>query len=251
MTAIAALPMYDRPELAVAHDAMWTLTALALRDRGIAAPAALSRDIGLWEGWEHPALVLGQTCSLPYRTRLHDRVTLVATFDYGLPGLAPGQYHSVVLVRADDPRGLPAELAPARLAINQPHSQSGWAAACDWLAAAGLSARPVLETGSHRGSALAVAEARADWATLDAVTWRGIARHEPDLAARLRIAAGTPPTPALPLIAAAGQDGAAIAAALAEALMALDPAHRRDLGIDGVVPVRPADYLALPIPPAA
>lgn len=246
---IASLPMYDRPETAAAHDALWALVRDGLRRRGIAAPEALDRGIGLWEAWEHPRLVLGQTCGLPYRTRLHGRVELAGAFDYGLEGAPPGHYLSVFVVRADDPARDPEAHAAARFAFNQPESHSGWAAPQLWAAARGFAFRPALETGAHRASARAVAEGRADIAAIDAVTWRGILRWEADLAARLRVIGRTDPSPGLPLIAARGADAAALAEALAEAAEALAPADRDILGIAGFVRVAAADYLAVPTPP--
>ena len=248
---IASLPMYDRPETAAAHDALWSAIRAALMNDGIDAPQVLDRLIGLWGGWEHPRLVLGQTCSLPYRTRLHGRVTLIGTFDYGLPGLQAGQYCSVIVGRRNDGSQDTEALTSGRFAINQPHSQSGWAAPYFWALAQGITLRPALETGGHRASALAVAEGRADRAALDAVTWRGITQWEPALAARLRVTAETPPSPALPLIAAAGTDPVRHGRAIAAGLAALPAGTRATLGITGFMPIPAEAYLALPNPPAA
>ena len=69
-TPLAALPMYDRPETAAAHDALWALVRDGLRARGIAAPDALDRSVAtLARGAERP-LVLGQVCNLPLRRGL-------------------------------------------------------------------------------------------------------------------------------------------------------------------------------------
>ena len=76
---IASLMMYARPELEAPHARYWQAIRAALAARGIAAPAALSNDAPEFEVWEDPALVLSQTCGMPYRTRLHGRVTLVGT----------------------------------------------------------------------------------------------------------------------------------------------------------------------------
>lgn len=240
---IAALPMYDRPELRAATDRLWAGVATGLHAFGIEAPAALARGDDPWSVWESSDLVLAQTCGLPYRSRLHEITTLVATPDYGLPDCEPGTYCSVV-VSASEP---PAE--GARLAFNEGRSQSGWAAALDWLEEAGLSPGALLETGGHANSLRAVAEGRADLAALDAVTWRLLQRYEP-AAAEVRVIARTRATPGLPLITARGRDPAPLSAAVESAIATLRPADRTALGLTGLVRLREADYLALPIPTA-
>lgn len=247
---IAALGMYDRPETAAANDRFWAGVRDGLRARAIPAPQTLTRgEAAYWPAWTAPDLVLSQTCGLPYRARLHGRVTLVATPDHRLPGCPAGHYRSVIVVRADDPRGV-AQFQEARLAHNEALSQSGWAAACEFAAAQGLRLRPGKATGSHRASALAVAEGRADLAAIDAVTFTLLSRWEPAMAG-LRVLAETAPRPALPYVSARGADGAAIAAALEDAVAGLDAADRALLCLHGIVRVPADDYLAVPMPPEA
>ena len=126
MKGVAALPMYDWPEVAGATDRLWAAIRDALRAEGVAAPDALYRGIGLMAGWTHPALVLGQACGLPFVRSLARRVTLVGAVDYGLPGCPPGWYRSALVVRADDPRDRLAAFRGSRLAVNGFDSQSGW-----------------------------------------------------------------------------------------------------------------------------
>ncbi len=245
---IASLGMYDRPETMAANDRLWALVRDGLRARGGAAPEVLTRGAGAyWQAWEDPALVLSQTCGFPYRAKLHGKVTLVASPDYGLEGCPPGYYCSVFVARADDPRHLP-EFRGARFAYNEALSQSGWAAPQNHAATMGFAFAPLVETGSHRGSALAVAEGRADLACLDALTWRLLRRWEPGLAG-LHEVARTAPTPALPYIAAKAADAEASFAALAAAVARLSPEDRDTLSLRGVVRIAPERYLAVPIPP--
>lgn len=245
---IAALPMYDRPENAAAHDALWAGVRAGLAARGIDAPEMLDRDTGLWEGWTDPALVLGQTCGLPFRTRLHDRVTLIGNFDYGLPDTPPGHYRSLFVTRTDEP-GDVADFATRRFAYNQGDSHSGWAA--PQIVAAGLGFRfaPALETGAHRASARAVVEGEADIAAIDWITWRGIERWEPEVARALRILGPTEAAPGQALIAAAGADADATFEAVEEAVAALSPEDREALGIVGTTRIPATEYLAVPTPP--
>ncbi len=245
---IASLGMYDPPPLMAANDRFWALIRDRLRARGIAAPEALTRGEGAcWPAWEAPGLVLSQTCGLPYRSRLHGRVTLVGTPDYGLEGCPPGHYRSLWVVRADDPRDRIEDFSGAVLAVNGADSQSGWAAPLNEAAARGIAFGGLLDTGAHVASARAVAAGQAALAAIDALTWAILAEN--GLAAPgLRVIGATPPTPATPYVAGAGADGEAAFAAVAGAIAALAPADRRRLHLRGLVRIPAADYLAVPTP---
>ena len=245
---IAALPMYDRAETSAAHDALWQAIRSALLARGLQAPATLDREIGLMAGWTHPELILGQTCGMPFRTKLHDRVTLVATFDYALPETPPGYYRSYFVTRADEAGVTPQDFIARRFAYNQPDSHSGWAGPQTWAMDRGLRFQPALETGAHRASARAVARGEADIAAIDAITWRGMTRWEPDLTRALKVVGQTEATPGLALIAHAEADADLLFAAVAQGLAALPAAERDLLGIASVQRIPAAAYLAVPTP---
>lgn len=245
MGMIAALPMYDRPETAAANDRFWA----AIRARLGHGPVALTRIDDPWPIWQSPDLLLAQTCGYPYRARLHGRVQLVGTPDYGLPDCAPAHYNSAFIVHADNPaRGL-ADLAGRRFAYNEPMSQSGWAAPAAHMAAAGLAFGPLVQTGAHRASARAVAEGRADFAALDALTWALISEHD-GFAPALRVIARTAPTPGLPLITSASGDPEALFAAVDDAIGDLAATDRATLHLHGLTRISPDAYLAVPTPPA-
>jgi ABC-type phosphate/phosphonate transport system substrate-binding protein len=242
--------MYDRAETAAANDALWSLIRRRFRARGLAAPDQLTRGEAAYaQTWAAPDLVLSQTCGLPFRAGLQARVTLIGTPDYGVPGCAPGHYRSVLVVGADDPRGSEAAFQTARAAINDPMSQSGWAALAGHFAGLSLTPPAVVVTGSHCASALAVTEGRADLAAIDAVTWVLLTRHEP-WTAGLRVLAHTRPTPGLPLIAAAGVARAPVFDAVAEAIAALPPDDRHTLCLQGLIHIPASAYVAEPLPPA-
>lgn len=240
--------MYDWPQVRAEHDRLWTLISGALKDEGIAGPAHLTRDESLWEVWESPGLLLGQTCGMPYRTRLHGAVELVGTPDYALADAPPGYYYSVFVTRKDEP-GEAEDFIDRTLAFNGQDSQSGWAAPQNQMAKRGLRFTHTRHTGAHRDSAKAVAAGKADIAAIDAVSWRLIEAHMPELAAQLRVIGHTDPTPGLPLIAAKGSVTAPLARAFATAAAALTPADRAALGLQGLVHVPASAYLAVPTPP--
>ena len=141
-----------------------------------------------------------------------------------------------------------AEFDGAALAYNDGLSQSGWAAPINQAQSAGIRLRVGVETGSHRGSALAVAEGRAELAAIDALTWALLTEFE-DMSG-VKVIGATDPSPALPYITAKGRDGAAIRAAVAEAIAALSLDDRAKLRLRGIVEIAESAYLAVPIPPS-
>jgi len=245
---IAALPMYDWPALTGPHDRLWALIRDNLRDAGLAAPDTLDRSADLSRIWRDAGLVLGQTCGMPYRTGLHGHVALVGTPDYGLPDAPAGYYYSEIVVAADDRRTL-TDFCDLTLAYNGQDSQSGWAAPQNYARAYGFRFTRTLHTKAHRESAAAVARGDAEIAAIDAVTWRLIGRHMPEVAGRLRVLCHTDPTPGLPLICAPDLDRALIASATEEAIAELAAADRADLGIRSMVEIPAEAYLSVPTPP--
>ena len=244
---IASLPMYDWEEVQPVNDRLWAAVRDRLRAGGMDAPDSLSRGGDLWAEWQSPDLILSQTCGFPYRTRLYGQVTLVGTPDFGLPGAESGYYYSQLLARADAP-GDWADFLGRVLAINGFDSQSGWAAPQNHAAAAGRRFERVLVTGAHRESAAAVADGRADIGAVDAVTWRLIGAHRPELARHLRIVARTAPTPGLPLITARGNDAVLIGRAFRGAVAALSDGDRAASGLQGLADIAAEAYLAVPTP---
>ena len=238
---IATLPMYDRPETRAATDRFWDL----IRTHVQGAPEHLSRD-GFH--WLSPDLLLSQTCSLPYRTGLQDHVSIIATPVHSIPCPA-GFYFSNIVLRKDDDRTDLTAFAGARLAINSPLSQSGWAAIDGPARQAGIGFGEILETGSHQESARAVAEGRADICSIDAVTWKMIERWDP-FARDLRVLCHTDPTPALPYITALETDPHPIQEALVHAVGALSAEDQETLCLIDVTHIPREHYTSMPIPPA-
>ncbi|MFW8593436.1 phosphate/phosphite/phosphonate ABC transporter substrate-binding protein [Cribrihabitans neustonicus] len=241
---IAHLAMYDRPETAAANDTLWGL----VRARLGGGPERLTRDADMWEVWQSPDLLLSQTCGCPYRTRLYGHVQLVGTPDYGLPGCPPGYYNSVFIARKADAGQPLSAFAGRTFAYNEGLSQSGWAAPMVHLHDRSILPGALAETGGHRASARAVAEGRADFASLDALSWELIRRYD-GFAGDLCEVERSVPTPALPYITALGQDAEALFSALEAAVRGLDEESRGILHLKGVVRIPAADYLAVPTPP--
>ncbi len=241
--------MYARPELEGAHSRLWAGLRNSLVARGVDAPEMLSQTAGEFSVWEDPTLVFSQTCGMPYRTGLHEKVQLVGTPDYGLEGCARGHYHSTLVVHADDPRFTIAEFATARLAYNSNNSQSGFAALYTHTRSLGFWFTDRLQSGAHLRSAQMVAAGTADIAALDSQTWRLIQRFEP-WAGKLRVLDVTTPTPALPYITGPQQNADVVFDALTEALENLAQADAQTLDLRGIVRIPHELYMAVPTPPA-
>lgn len=238
---IASFPMYDRPQTRDYYAMLWD----GIRDSHDGPlPDSLTFDGDPWDHWTAHDLILSQTCGLPYRARLANKVALVGTPDYCVEGCPPGYYNSVVVMRAreDDP----GNLGRLRLAYNDPLSQSGWAAAMEF--AEGPVFADYLRTGGHAASVRAVLWGEADIAFVDAVTWRMIVRWDAGTNA-LKVVAKTSPQPGLPLITAKGGPAAELAKATSHAIAHLSPAARDATGLRGLVQIPAEVYLAMPLPP--
>ena len=246
---IAALPMYDFPDVADANDALWAAIAKRLLENGIEAPRMLARVGDIEAQWRDPNLIFGQTCGYPYVAELRETVALIATPHYVFPG-CEGPYHRSLLIRrCADPRRELASFRGARAAINGWTSNSGmnlFRATIAPLAGGAPFFSAIVVTGSHAASMGALAEGRADIAAIDCVSFGLVARAEPDLVARLAVAAESPPSPGLPFVASGRLAAAtldAVRAALFDVLA--DPAQggaRAALGLAGASVLTSADY---------
>ncbi len=239
----AMLGMYDMPTLQPVNDRFWSL----IRGHLGFGPENLTRDRDYWEIWQDPDLVFAQTCGMPYRTRLHGSVQLVGTPDYDLPGCPPGHYCSVFVARADDARDLD-DLVEGRFAYNEALSQSGWAAPVTHLLQQALKPHTLLETGGHALSAQAVADRRADYASLDALTWV-LLQEVSGVGKSLREVARTAPTPTLPFITSIHQDPDQVATAVVSAISDLPAADQKALHLRGMINIPASQYLSVPNPP--
>ncbi len=202
---LAALPMYDWPQIRAETDRLWSALSAEMRARGLSAPERLERARDPGDIWRDRDLLFAQTCGYPYCMTLRGLVRLVAVPCYEVEGCSGAAYRSAIVVRRDDPASQPVDLRGRRAAYNAPYSQSGYSAlraAFAPLAREGRVFGETVETGSHLGSMEAVAASTADCAAIDAVAWALGRRHRPDIAGRLRVLAWTAPTPGLPYITA-------------------------------------------------
>ena len=247
---IASLPMYDRPETRGAYNRLWAAIRNDLRGLGppaLAPPETLAHDADPWDHWQSPDLLLSQTCGLPYRSVLHPNVTLIGTPDYGLPDCRPGFYNSVFVMRRKDARPDPADWRELTLAVNDPRSQSGWAAPLTFMKARNLTFAQTRETGAHRASAEAVADGRADIAAIDAQTWRMIQRWDA-CADALAEVARTPETPGLPLITRQPGHLTVLHRTISHHIAHLSADDAAILDLKGLITIAKQEYLTVQTP---
>lgn len=245
---IASLMMYARPELEAAYERFWSLIRYELQQVAIESPAELSQELNEFYVWNHPDLLLSETCGMPYRLWLHPHVNLVGALDYGINGCPPGYYCSALVVRYDDERSALREFDQAMFAYNQEYSHSGFNAAYWHVEPHGFWFENQLHTGQHLMSAKAVADGNADIASLDAISWRLISRYEA-FASQLRILEWTQPTPGLPLITGLKYDASVLAKAVERSIESLSDYDRTDLGLRGIVNIPKYRYLEISNPP--
>jgi ABC-type phosphate/phosphonate transport system substrate-binding protein len=239
MTAlrIAALPMYDFPELRADTDALWESLAKSIRAAGIDfVPDALSRDRDHVDIWRDPALLLAQACEYPLAAGLAGAVQLVATPIYTAQGCSGPHYRSAIVVARDEPARILADMRGRRCVVNEPTSNSGMnllrAAVAPLVSNGNGFFESVAVSGAHRRSLEMIAAGDADLAAVDCVSWAHIQHIAPVLTESLRVLAWTDRSPSLPFVTAAGTDAATVQAlrlALAEAMSdpVLEPVRNR------------------------
>ena len=230
---VASMPMYDWPEVTHIWDGFWEQLRKALQRHGIEVPSVLSRG-DPWAVWQSPNLLISQTCGWPLVRYLTDNAVVLGAFDFGLNGCGPGEYNSVIVARSGVWQDLHANGLPA---CNDTGSQSGYRV---------LAGHPHLAdaqiTGSHRASVKAVANGKADFAAIDAMSWRLAEAFEP-AANRLEVVHKTSATPGLPLITSKGADISTLRAAIDEVFHKAGE-WQEAIGLKGLVPFDLADYRA-------
>jgi hypothetical protein len=219
---IAALPMYDWPERRHEVDAEWAALRDALHARGIDAPEQLVRqnaelpgyggdrpdELDLAALWQHPNLLLAQTCHGPLELWLKG-VRIVGQEDYsGIEGGSGELYSSAIVMRREARVGasLPEMLKGKRLAYNAPDSLSGYIALERDLGTAGSGLHifaEQVETGGHRKSIRAVAGGKADVAAIDCKSW-ALAQLYETAAKSLDVIGWTAPRRGLPFVSRIG-----------------------------------------------
>src|SRR3569833_2230434 len=170
---IAALPMFDLPELRDAHDRFWDALAGRLQESGTAGvPQYLTWGLSHREGWSQPGLLFGQACEYPVWKSFRGKLRILATPLYRARGCNGNTYRSAIIVREKEPARSLEELRERHCVVNEPDSNSGMnllRAALAPLARGGRFFRSVSFSGSHRKSIELIEGGGADVAAIDCV----------------------------------------------------------------------------------
>ena len=242
----AELPMYSAPERVAQASEAWLARIFevlgAQRLQGVA--------LELPELWLSPQLLLAQTCGYPLMTLLRGKVRLIGRPVYELPHSADGLHCSLLVVRADDPRGSLADFLGSHGLINSEDSNSGMNLlrhAVAPLQRDGQFFSRVSLTSGHRHSLRFLKEGHGDLAAIDSVTYDYLARDASAEVSGLRILTRTAHGPCLPFITALSVDVAqaeVIRHALNQALSDL-PDVAQALAISQVLAAHEDDYQIL------
>ncbi len=199
LSGLAMMPLYDWPELHDHTDALWARIREAARAEGLDVPEALDHRPQRLSAWMAEEVVFSQLCGSPWFRKHRHHARYLATSDFDLMDNAPGTYFSQVVVKAGSDWTSLASLNAAKLAFNDDDSQSGVHCLRPLMAVEPLLAGG-LETGGHRFSMQAVAAGEADFAAIDAFSFRLAERIMPEVIADLRVLTSTPARPAPVLI---------------------------------------------------
>lgn len=186
MTPTIALPMYDYPELAGAHDRLWRSIGERARRAGLAGD-----------------LPLTQVCGYPLRTSLSGLYDVVAAPVYDVPFCSGSTHCGLIVVRGNANYAGLEDLRGARFAVNAADSNTGMnlpRRRFAPLARAGRFFGSILLTGSHAASLQAVARGEAGAASIDNVTFALLAEHRPEAVSDVRVIAATAPSPTPPFV---------------------------------------------------
>ncbi len=240
-----SLPMYDWPEIENHTNTFHSLLKDSFNQRGFDTPNKLERARQGLDIWQDQKLLMSQTCGLPFVRFLKGEVCLIGTPAYDI-NCGAGSYFSVIVVHQNSDVNTLEDLKGLKFAFNDSNSQSGYAALLYTLSDIENAEEHFIshmKSGGHRQSIQAVAEGNADFAAIDAITWKLAMRHEKS-AARLRVIATTAPTPGLPYITCrrSSAETDKLHMAVIDAMMALDEPTRDALLLTGLSKTRPKDY---------
>ncbi len=209
----ASLPMYNLPEMRPVNADFWAALHGLLAEAGLAAPEGLVFERPPVPERIGGEVLFSQTCGYPLETIFRGQAIRLGTPCYDVEGCDGPSHCGVFVVPTESRAGDLRALAGGVFLLNSRHSNSGMNLPRRALAeiAGGRSIfAQVIETGSQPGNLDRIARGEADATAVDCVTYAFWCRHRPAAAARTRILARTPPSPAIPFVTAAATPPAAV-----------------------------------------
>ncbi len=201
----ASLPMYNLPEMRPVNAAFWAALRTALAESGVASPEALIFERPPVPERIGAEVLFSQTCGYPLETIFQGQAIRLGTPCYDAPGCAGPTHCGVFVVPAGSSARALDDLRGSRFLLNSRHSNSGMNLPRRALAEI-AGGRPffgeIVETGSQPGNLDRIARGEADATAVDCVTYAFWSRYRPEAAARTRVLARTPPSPAIPFVTA-------------------------------------------------
>jgi ABC-type phosphate/phosphonate transport system substrate-binding protein len=204
MTALVSLPMYNFPEMRAENARFWQALRGLLLEAGLEnVPETLVFERGPVPPRLEADLLFSQTCGYPLETVFKGQAIRLGAPVYDVPGCDGPTHRAFFLVRAESPAQRLADLKGGVFLLNSPVSNSGMnlpRRALAEIAGGKPFFRAVIETGGHPASLDRLIRGEGDVASIDCVTYAFWSRYRPQAAARVRILAETPVSPAIPFV---------------------------------------------------
>jgi ABC-type phosphate/phosphonate transport system substrate-binding protein len=204
MTATASLPMYNFPEMREVNARFWEALRGLLLEAGLNdVPESLIFERRPVPDRLEAQMLFSQTCGYPLETVFKGQAIRLGAPIYDVPGCDGPTHRAFFLVCENSPAQSLADLKGSVFLLNSPVSNSGMnlpRRALAEIAGGEPFFRQVIETGRHPASLERLLRGEGDVASIDNVTYAFWRKYRPEAAARVRILAETPPSPAIPFV---------------------------------------------------
>ena len=198
--------MYDFPEVQDSTEKLLAALVEALESCNETAHVQTpdsSVHAELMKMWRSNDMVLSQSCGLPFMEELHQFVNVIGTPLWTDVSDERGRYQTVIVVREALGISSIAEVQGMRPVVSNTQSLSGWCSLGVAIAEVTNDpsfVRPFVQSGGHARSLQMLQDNNADFASIDAATFRLLKRHRPKLTNGLRTIGHGPVVPATPII---------------------------------------------------
>ncbi len=206
-------------------------------------------------------LLIGQTCGFPLVTRYKKILKPVCAAHFDVDGCSGAQYASVIVVAADSDINSLLHSRGRTAVINNHDSNSGMnvfrAKLTGQREAQGSFFSNTLVSGSHKQSLLAVADRKADIASIDCVSFAYLESIVPDVISKVKILEYSEQTMGLPFVVPRFREevltSSMVVDMLNSGLESLDCQHRdclrikefSEVSINNYVPIADLNSLAI------